>query len=118
MKGHSLGEIYRPHLEGTTLAISFMTIGELFEGAYRKGWSEQRVNKLREEIRTYLVIPYSARVLELYGYVRAERKHQPIAVDDALIAATALAHDCPLVTHNPEDFSDISGLRIITEHSA
>jgi tRNA(fMet)-specific endonuclease VapC len=93
-----------------------MTIGELFEGAYRRGWSEKRINKLRVEIRTYLVIPYSPRVLELYGHIRAERKHQPIAVDDALIAATALAHDCPLVTHNPEDFSDISGLRIITEH--
>jgi hypothetical protein len=29
---HSLSEGYRPHLEGRTLAISFMTVGELYEG--------------------------------------------------------------------------------------
>ncbi len=34
MKGHTLAEQYRPDLEGKTLAISFMTVGELFEGAH------------------------------------------------------------------------------------
>jgi len=70
MRGDTRAEKYRGHIEGKTLAISFMTVGELYEGAYRGGW----------------------------------------------IAATALAHDCPLVTHDPGDFADITGLSIITEH--
>lgn len=36
MKGHALAEQYRPDLEGKTLAVSFMTVGELFEGAFRR----------------------------------------------------------------------------------
>ncbi|MGH9782874.1 MAG: PIN domain-containing protein, partial [Terriglobia bacterium] len=35
MRNHSLAQKYRRHLEGHTLAISFMTVGELYEGAFR-----------------------------------------------------------------------------------
>jgi len=117
IKGHSLATLYRPHLEEKTLAISFMTVGELYEGAYRRAWSGQRFEKLKEELRNYLVIPYSPGICEAWGRIRAERKGQPISVDDAWIAASALAHACPLVTHNPDDFVGISGLRVITELS-
>ncbi|MBM4033746.1 MAG: type II toxin-antitoxin system VapC family toxin [Planctomycetes bacterium] len=37
MKGHGRAGKYRRHLEGKTLAISFMTVGELFKGAYLAG---------------------------------------------------------------------------------
>jgi tRNA(fMet)-specific endonuclease VapC len=117
MKGHLVAEHYRRHLEGKTLAISFMTVGELFEGAFRSRWGAGRMNELRAQIRNYLVIPYSPRVCEIWGRIRAERRSQPIAVGDAWIAATALAHDCPLVTHNPVDFLGIPDLQIVTEHS-
>jgi len=115
MKGHSHAEPYRRHLEGRTLAISFMTVAELYEGAHRRNWREAKMASLAAEIRNYLVIPYSRRTCELWGRIRAERKRRPIAVDDAWIAATALAHQCALVTHNPADFEGITDLRLITE---
>lgn len=115
LKGHPLMAPYRPHLEGKTLAISFMTVGELYEGAYRSDWSVKRMEKLGEEIRNYLVIPYSPGICDMWGRIRAERKAQPIAVDDAWIAATAIMYTCPLITHNPNDFEGISGLQVITE---
>ena len=31
MKGHSLGARYKPHLDGYTLAIAFMTLAEIYE---------------------------------------------------------------------------------------
>jgi len=46
---------------------------------------------------------------------RAIRRAQPIGVADAWIAATALANDLELVTHNPDDFQNIPGLKVITE---
>ena len=116
LKGHPLVALYRSHLEGRTLAISFMTVGELYEGAYRREWSARRIEKLREELRNYLVIPYSPGICDLWGRIRAERKAQPISVDDAWIAASAMIHTCPLLTHNPNDFEGISGLEVITEH--
>lgn len=116
MKNHPSAEPYRRHLEGKTLAVSFMTVGELFEGAYRRGWDSDKIERLKAEVKNYLVIPYSPRTCEIWGKVRAVRRNQPIAVDDAWIAATAIAHGCPLVTHNPGDFEGIGDLSIITEH--
>lgn len=107
---------YRPHLEGHTLTISFMTVGELYEGAYRRRWGKQKMSVLTETLKRYMVIPSSPEVCRLWGWIRAERRKQPIAVDDAWIAATARAHGCPLVTHNPNDFRAIEGLDVITEY--
>ena len=115
MRGHTFAEPYRRHLEGKTLAISFMTVGEMYEGARRRGWGQARMAALETRLRTYLVVPYSFRLCQIWGRIRAERRSRPIAVDDAWIAATAIAHDCPLVTHNPGDFTDIRGLTLITE---
>ena len=117
MKGHTLAEQYRPDLEGKTLAISFMTVGELFEGAYRRNWSAAKMDELRQRLKSYIVIPYSPKISETWGRVRAERKSTTIAVDDAWIAATAVAHACPLITHNPNDFHGIADLKIITRHT-
>lgn len=113
MRGHSLAELYRPHLEGHRLAISFMTVGELYEGAYRAGWGQQRLTQLRETVETYVVIPFSIGICREWGAIRCERRTQPIAVDDAWIAATARNHGLRLVTHNPGDFSDIAGLNVL-----
>lgn len=120
MRGHRLAGLYRPHLKGHTLAISFMSVGELYEGAYRAGWGGQRLSRLRETIETYLVIPFSMAVCREWGAIRSERRTRTIAVDDAWIAATARTYGLPLVTHNPADFSDIDGLEVlqVTEGSS
>jgi predicted nucleic acid-binding protein len=115
MKGHDLARLYRQHLEGKTLAVSFMTVAELYEGAYRRAWGKRKLAGLEAEIRKYLVIPYSPRTCRVWGQIRAARKARTIAVDDAWIAATAVAFKCPLVTHNPKDFEDVEDLCVITE---
>jgi len=117
MRGDSRAEFYRQILPGKTLAISFMTVGELYEGAFRGRWSENRLGMLKEHIKSYLVIPFSPNTCEVWGRIRAERRNRPIAVDDAWIAATALAYGCPLVTHNPNDFTGIAELEIITKQA-
>jgi len=116
MKGHSLAVAYRTHLDGKLLAVSFMTIAELYEGGYRAGWGEKKWNTLDEVLRSYVVIPWTAAVCQHWGEIRAGRSEQPIAVDDAWIAATARANGLPLVTHNPKDFTGIPGLELVTEH--
>ena len=110
MRGDTRAVPYRRHIEGKTLAISFMTVAELYEGAYRRGWEEDRIARLEAQIRNYVVVPFSNRVCRTWGQIRAERRRQPISVDDAWIAASALAYACPLVTHNPTDFAEIPNL--------
>jgi tRNA(fMet)-specific endonuclease VapC len=115
MKGHPLALAYRRHLEGHTLAVSFMTVAELYEGAYRAGWGRTKLARLETTLRTYLVVPSSPAICRHWALIRFERRTQPISVDDAWVAATARAHGCPLVTHNAADFGGIARLRVITE---
>lgn len=41
------------------------------------------------------------------------RKKRKIKIPDAIIATTALVHNCTLVTNNEKDFSNIKDLKII-----
>ena len=113
LKGHTLTEVYRPHLEGHVLAISFMTMAELFEGAFRARWGKRRRDALQTALREYLVVPSSPELCQRWGQVRSERRQQPISSEDAWIAATALVHDCALGTHNAADFQGIAGLMVL-----
>jgi len=116
-KGHPLAEAYRPHVSGHTLAISFMTVAELFQGAFRAAWGARQIERLDLWIASYVVVPSSHAMSKRWGEVRFVRRAQPISAEDAWIAAAALEQDWPLVTHNARDFHGIPGLRIITEQN-
>ena len=106
---------YARHLMGYQPTISFMTVGELFEGAIHRNWGQPRVTRLEALINSYPIYYPDYRLCRIWGDVRAVRRRQPIAVDDAWIAATALAYNLELVTHNPADFAGIPGLAVISE---
>lgn len=116
MKEHTIAALYEKHIDGQSLVISFMTLAEIHEGALRKGWGLTKLVWLKEELAEYRVIHSTEEIVRSWSEIRAERYRQPIAVDDAWIAATARANGWPLVTHNPVDFRGIEGLKIITEH--
>lgn len=116
MKGGPFAEAYEPHTEGRLLAISFVTVGELYYGAEKRNWGEKRRNVLEMTLRNFVVIPYDHEVARCYGRLVAERDAQgtPIQPNDAWIAACAVRHAVPLVTHNRKDFVGITSLDIIT----
>jgi tRNA(fMet)-specific endonuclease VapC len=114
-KDHPLAEPYRPRVKGHTLAISFMTVAELYQGAYRAGWGARQIARLESRIAGYVVIPSTHAMSKRWGEVRFLRRQQPISPEDAWIAAAALQQGCALVTHNARDFQGIPGLIIITE---
>ena len=63
----------------------------------------------------YVVLPADDNTCRRWAIVRDNRRSQPIAVDDAWIAAAALTQNAELVTHNPSDFQGITGLTVISE---
>ena len=65
-------------------------------------------------MRSYAVIPSSPEVCRAWATIREQRRSQPISVDDAWIAASALAWSAVLATHNPVDFQGIVELGLIT----
>lgn len=117
MRGDTRAKLYIPHLQGKLLAISFITVGEMFYGAEKKGWGEQRRKNLEDTLRKFVIIPYDKNIAWCYARIvtERERKGKPIDLHDAWIAACALRHNIAIATHNASDFEDITGLQIITE---
>lgn len=114
MRGHSLADFYRELVEGHSLCISFMTLAEMYEEGFRAKWNDRRWALWQDELTQYIVLPSTPDICRYWGEVRAERRLRPISPEDAWIAATALAHSCPLVTHDASDFEGITGLKILT----
>lgn len=52
MKGEALAAVYRPHVEGRLLAIALIAVGELYFGAEKKNWGEQKRRELETTLRT------------------------------------------------------------------
>jgi tRNA(fMet)-specific endonuclease VapC len=117
LKGDTRAQLYRPHLQGRTLALSFMTVAELYQWAYVRNWGDRKLTRLEEQLHRYVIVPFDNELCKQWASISVQwqRLGRPISVHDAWIAATALRHSCPLVTHNGDDFSDITGLEVISE---
>jgi tRNA(fMet)-specific endonuclease VapC len=115
-KGSDYADPYLPLLSGHELALSFMTVAELFQWAIFRQWGDRRLSQLEQYLSNYLVIPVDQLLCRKWAQVRSDRQSvgRPISPQDAWIAATALRHDLLLVTHNSKDFLEISNLRLIT----
>ena len=107
---------FRPYLQHRTLAISFMTVAEVYFGAYKANWGVRRITQLENHIRNYVVVPFDNDLCQRCARIRADRQqsgHQ-IGFADAWIAASALVHDCALATNNGKDFQGIGQLELIS----
>lgn len=116
-KRDSRAELYQHHLVGQELAIAIMTVAELFQWAALRNWGEPRRKALERYLDRYTILPVEIITCRFWARIRAERvvAGLPISPQDTWIAATAIQHQIPLVTHNPDDFQHIEGLTVITE---
>ena len=116
MRRGSLAEQYGQRLEGRLAGIAFVTVGELYFGAEKKGWGERRWRELETMLRNFIVVSYDHEIARCYGRLVAQRQREgrPIAPNDAWIAACAVRHEVALVTHNEKDFEGVPSLEIIT----
>ena len=116
MKGTELGKRYKPHLSGKVVGIVFVTVAEMYYGAEKDRWGEKRRQQLEEHLKNFVVLPYNNEIAKVYARIVAERERagRPISWPDAWIAATAVWHRTPLVTHDG-DFAGIADLQLVTE---
>ena len=120
LKRDSRAALYRPHLADRLLVISFMTLAELDRWALERNWSEARRARMEEQLRQYVIYPSDRALCRTWAEVMhmARRRGRPIQTADAWIAATALLHGLPLVSHNRKDFAGVAGLTLIAEGPA
>lgn len=115
-----MARAYERHLRGRLHYISFVTVGELLYGADKASWGAARREALESILNGFVIITYETEIARHYACLRAarERAGHPIGFGDAWIAACALRHGLPLVTHNARDFAGIDGLAVVSEATA
>jgi predicted nucleic acid-binding protein len=118
-KKDTRARLYRRHLVGRQALITFMTLAELHAWAIELRWGSARREELARHLSQYEVFYPDSALCGLWAdvWVHARSKGKKIESADAWIAATALALDVPLVTHNPRDFAVVEGLTILSAAS-
>ena len=116
-KRDSRAELYRPHLADKLIVISFMTLAEAIRWSFEKNWGAVRKYKLEEFLRDFIILHSSRAMCFKWAeaITTARRNGRPIQTADAWIAATALLHGIPLVTHNSKHYMGVDGLTVISE---
>jgi tRNA(fMet)-specific endonuclease VapC len=115
LKGVPIAWEYFRLMQDYQARISFMTAAEMLFGAERRGWGPRWRQQLESFLAGCPVIPFEAGIARVYAQVMVNRQRigKPMEKADAWIAATAVFHRVPLVTHDA-NFAGTPGLRIIT----
>lgn len=94
----------------TNLAVSVITIQELYEGQSSRDKTKEEY--LLATIAPLKIIPYTFEVAKRAGMI-ARDLDRSIEFADAAIAATAVVHRASLYTLNQRDFRTIKGLELV-----
>ena len=96
---------------GGAILISVVTRVELEGGDYREpAHAHIRRARLDAMLSAIPALAFNDLAAETYGTIVASAGYSRRKLLDRMIAAQALVHRATLVTLNPDDFSDVSGL--------
>jgi len=107
----------REHLEAIgmdQIAISTITVGELYFGAYNSAKVAENLTRAETFVKQLAVLPLNDAALKTFGQIKADlRKQGQVVADfDLLIANTALAEARILVTNNTRHYARIPGIQL------
>lgn len=97
------------YIDKENLAISLITIQELYEGISTKERNKEEY--LLAVITPLRILPYTFEIAQLAGEVARDLNH-PIELADAAIAASAIVYNASLYTLNKKDFQGIPNLEL------
>jgi tRNA(fMet)-specific endonuclease VapC len=86
---------------------------ELTYGARKSAKPAHNLRVLQRFFEPFRSLSFDDTCSEQYGLIRSdlERAGKPIGPYDVMIAATAIAHELTLVTHDVAEFSRVAGLK-------
>ena len=115
-KRHSLSGSYLDAIEGKSVVLSFMTLGELELWMLRRSWGAVRRKRLGKFLENFSIRHSDEPLCKTWASIRHQAflAGKPVDVADAWIAATAMYLDVPLVTHNRRHFENIEGVELIS----
>jgi tRNA(fMet)-specific endonuclease VapC len=105
--------------EPKTVAIAAITASELLHGVHRAETSSRRKRRTEfvDAILARLpVLPFDLEVARTHAAIWSDlaRDGVTIGAHDLQIAATAIAHEMAVATHNAREFLRVEGLNVVT----
>jgi tRNA(fMet)-specific endonuclease VapC len=96
------------------IAIPAIVIFELEVGIGKSTSPRKRTAQLHEMVSIVNNIPFGLPEARIAASIRVklEKSGKPIGLYDILIAASAMANKCTLITHNKNEFSRVPGLKL------
>ncbi len=97
------------------LAISIITLAELYEGVVRATNPTLAENRLEDFLSGTSILGVDEGICRIFGkeMARLHKEGKPIGDFDLLIASTCLYHDLVLLTDNIKEFERVEGLRLL-----
>jgi len=102
-------------LQTTDVAVSAVTVGELYEGAHRSESIIKETEKVEAFLKPIGIIPLDREEAIQWGLIEAalRKAGNAIEAEDGMIAATAQVHRLTLVSGNTKHFERVKGLKVI-----
>lgn len=101
-------------LPPVSVVLPAVVVYELLVGVRRARHPQRMGDQLRSFLDPVRIVDFGLAEADAAASIRIEleAKGQPIGPHDLLIAATALAGNHTLVTHNVREFARVTGLRV------
>ena len=99
------------------LALSIMTVAEIYEGFYNSRNPAEGEARFRQFLsRNVTVLTINEEICRVFARERARLRRQGTRIEDLdlFIGATALQHNLIVLTNNRRDFERVQGLEIIS----
>ena len=96
------------------IAISFITISELYYGAYKSQKINENISAIKKLASKLGIVHSNDEICKNFGKLKTELEKGGKIIDDAdlFIAACALANNLILVTNNEKHFRRIENLKL------
>jgi predicted nucleic acid-binding protein len=108
--------LYADDVRNRRLCLSFMTVAELKYWEVHRNWGASKRAKLAQVLRHYIVLPYDESMADCWAKIRSDSQSaaREILCGDCWIAASAIRHGIPLLSHNKRHFDSVPGLQLIS----
>lgn len=96
------------------LAISLISVGEIYEGAFRSANPKAHLTTFRRFLRSFRVLGLNDPLMEQFAQIRSLlRRHGQLIPDfDILLGATAIYYDLTLLTYNIRHLKRVEALKV------
>ena len=99
------------------LAISVISLAELYEGVYRSADPISNETVLKDFLSGVMVLEINEEISKKFGELRAKLRTQGKLIGDfdLLIASTGLCYNLTLLTYNINEFERVENLNIFSD---